>query len=119
MIAPNTPNSSPTFRVQGPSRIMASLKILELLSNPMADLVLSCRDRASFCSSLWSSWAMAPSDLHLVAEVSNSITLAYFLDPTISQDGVVGAHVGMILSQSRQLANIFKTLPYITEPIQV
>ena len=118
MIAPNTPNFSPTFRVQGPSRIMA-LKFLELLSNPMADLVLSCRDRASFCSSLWSSWAMAPSDLHLVAEVSNSITLAYFLDPTISQDGVVGAHVGMILSQSRQLANIVKTLPYTTEPIQV
>ena len=119
MIAPNTPNSSPTFRVQGPSRIMA-LKFPELLGNPiMADLVLSCRDRASFCSSIWSSWAMAPSDLHLVAEVSNSLTLAYFLDPTISQDGVVGAHVGMILSQSRQLANIVKTLPYTTEPIQV
>ena len=101
MIAPNTPNSSPTFRVQGPSRIMA-LKFPELLSNPMADLVLSCRDRASFCPSLWSSWARAPSDLHLVAE-----------------DGVVGAHVGMILSQSRQLANIVKTLPYTTEPIQV
>jgi len=45
---------------------------------------------------------MAPSDLHLVAE-----------------NGVVGAHVGMILSQSRQLANIVKTLPYTTEPIQV
>jgi len=64
--------------------------------------VLSCRDRASFCSSIWSSWAMAPSDIHLVAE-----------------NGVVGAHVGMILSQSRQLANIVKTLPYTTEPIQV
>jgi len=64
--------------------------------------VLSCRDRASFCSSIWSSWAMAPSDIHLVAE-----------------NGVVGAHVGMILSQSRQLANIVKTLPYTTEPIHV
>jgi len=45
---------------------------------------------------------MAPSDLHLVAE-----------------DGVVGAHVGMILSQSRQLANIVKTLPYSADPIHV
>jgi len=45
---------------------------------------------------------MAPSDLHLVAD-----------------DGVVGAHVGMILSQSRQLANIVKTLPYSADPIHV
>ena len=63
---------------------------------------------------------MAPSDLHLVAEVNNFLNPGFnFLHPTISQNGVVGAHVGMILSQSRQLANIVKTLPYTTEPIQV
>jgi len=68
----------------------------------MADLVLSCRDRASFCSSVWSSWTGAPFDLHLVAE-----------------DGVVGAHSAMILSQSRQLADIVKALPNTTGPTQV
>jgi len=68
----------------------------------MADLVLSCRDRASFCSSVWSSWTGAPFDLHLVAE-----------------DGAVGAHGAMILSQSPQLAAIVKTLPYTTGPTQV
>jgi len=67
----------------------------------MADLVLSCRDRASFCSSVWSSWTSAPFDLHLVAE-----------------DGVVGAHSTMILPQSRQLAAIVKALPYTTGPTQ-
>jgi len=68
----------------------------------MAELVLSCRDRASFCSSVWSSWTSAPFDLNLVAE-----------------DGVVGAHSAMILSQSRQLAAIVKALPYTTGPTQV
>ena len=83
----------------------------------MADLLLSCRDRASFCSSTWSNWAKAPSDLHLVAEVSNPNTPAYW--SVFPQDGVVGAHIGMLLSQSRQLADIVKTLPHITDPIQV
>ena len=59
-----------------------ALKFPELLGNPlMTDLVLSCRDRASFCSSIWSSWAMAPSDLHLVAEVSNSLNPGLFSWP--------------------------------------
>ena len=35
------------------------------------------------------------------------------------QDGVVGAHIGMLLSQSRQLADIIKTVPHSTDPIQV
>ena len=53
---------------RGPSRVTA-LEIPDLPRNPMADLVLSCRDRASFCSSVWSSWTSAPFDLNLVAEV--------------------------------------------------
>jgi len=68
----------------------------------MADLLLSSRDRASFYSSVWSNWTNAPFDLHFVAE-----------------DGVVGAHCAMILSQSRQLAAIVKALPYTTGPAQV
>jgi len=68
----------------------------------MAELVLSCRDRASFCSSVWSSWTSAPFDLNLVAE-----------------DGVVGAHSAMVLSQSHQLAAIVKALPYSIGPTQV
>ena len=86
-------------------------------SNAMADLLLSCRDRASFCSSIWSNLAKAPSDLHLVAEVSNPSTPANW--SIFPQDGVVGAHIGMLLSQSRQLADIIKTVPHSTDPIQV
>ena len=37
----------------------------------------------------------------------------------IFEDGVVGAHGAMILSQSRQLAAIVKALPYTSGPTQV
>ena len=38
----------------------------------------------------------------------------------IFEDGVVGAHCAMVLSQSRQLAAIVKAhLPYTTGPTQV
>ena len=53
------------------TRPMSSHSFPDWPWNPMADLVLSCRDRASFCSSVWSSWTSAPFDLHLVAEVWN------------------------------------------------
>ena len=102
---------------RGPSRVTA-LEIPDLPRNPMADLLLSCRDRASFCSSVWSSWTGAPFDLHLVAEVWNhGIFVSWMF---IFEDGVVGAHCAMVLSQSRQLAAIVKAhLPYTTGPAQV
>ena len=102
---------------RGPSLVPA-LKFPDWPWNPMADLVLSCRDRASFCSSVWSSWTSAPFDLHLVAEVCMKSWYLCLLN-VFFEDGVVGAHSTMILPQSRQLAAIVKALPYTTGPTQV
>ena len=43
--------------------------ILESIGSLMASVVLAASNQASFASSIWSTWAGAPYDLLLVAEV--------------------------------------------------
>jgi len=68
----------------------------------MASVVLAASNLASFFSSTWSDWASAPYDLHLITE-----------------DGIVGAHCGMLFPLSFYLAAVVEALPYTTGPTQV
>ena len=52
------------------------LRIPELLSLRMANLVLASSNYAAFTSSTWTAWASAPHDLLLVTEVSIEVGFA-------------------------------------------
>ena len=91
---------------------LKELVILErFFFSAMASVVLAASNHNCLASSIWSTWAGAPYDLLLFAEV-NMKDDKILMFCQLSQDGKIEAHCGMLLPLSRHLTAAVETLPY-------